>query len=301
MALLSISPWHIDLSRGTQEVIMAFCFSIVTIYFFLLAYKQKPNQIIYICFFLSFILSLYAYPSVKVFLPIVLVCSLCIEGLTKKITLKKSLLLFGIIMLGIGIISPLTDSTRFNAVSIFTNQQTQLVLNEKIGAATNYASAFTIRIFNNKLLDYIYDFSSNYTVYFSGNFLFLGENEPERYRIPFTGMLFPIEIIFLIIGGFCTFVNKKLQHAGIFMAMLLLAAPIPAAATSQEVPSITRSFAMVLPLLYFISLGILRCFEIMKRKKLAQVFILLSVVLIYMYSFSYFWFNYTIMQGNYHP
>lgn len=300
-ALISISPWHINLSRGTQEVMMAFCFSIASLFFFLLLHKGKTKLQYYIFFFFFLFLSFYSYPSAKVFLPVVMVTYTLIEVWTKKISIKKTVTILAIMTAAIVAIIPITDPTRFNAVSIFTSPQTQLILNEKITTATQQTNSLAIRVFTNKITDYSYSFFNNYGMYFSGSFLFFGMNQPQRNQVPFTGILFPIEIIFLVIGAYYAFSQKNLRQQSLFMMLWLLAAPLAAAATTQEIPSITRAFPMLVPLIYFITIGILQLVTVCKKHQRIQSILILVMLLIYAYSFGLFWYYYTVQQPNYHP
>lgn len=299
--IISISPWHINLSRGSQEVIMAFCFSIISLYVFSLLYKTKQQIFMYVLFFITLMLSYYSYPSVKVFLPSFFFTFLIISLVLKQVSIKKALGLLAIICLSIISIIPITDTTRFTAVSIFTSPATQLILNEKIATATGHAPGMAIRLFNNKLVDYSYLFLNNYATYFSGNFLFFGDNQPTRYQIPFTGILFPFEIIFLSLGIFWGFIKKEWKESSLFMFVLLLTAPLAASATSQEVPSITRTFPMLISLLYFITIGITNLLQIYEKKQRITFLLAVLISVLYICNFGYFWFNYTIQQANYHP
>lgn len=68
--LISISPWHIILSRSTQEVIMSLTFSLLSIWIFIKVIQSKKLKISQFGILtLSCLLAMYSYHSAKIFLP----------------------------------------------------------------------------------------------------------------------------------------------------------------------------------------------------------------------------------------
>jgi 4-amino-4-deoxy-L-arabinose transferase-like glycosyltransferase len=298
--LLSLSPWHILLSRASQEVIMSFSFTIFAILAMERFLSEKKKPIIWFTATLVLgMFAMYSYHSNKVFLPAFAVALVIIFVIRDRSSWKKGLLLLGSLAVILGGIIQATGITRFSAVSVFTDPNISLLLTEKIGTATGFLPDPLIRVFNNKVIDYLYTIGNNYGQYFT-SFLFFSGGQPDRYRIPFHGLMYAGEAVLLLFGLFYGFTEKSVRQATRFFFIWLLLAPLPAAFTMQEIPSIIRSFAMLLPLLYFVALGIIFSVR-MGKHILTRRLITGGILAFYLFSTSYFLYIFSVLQPNYHP
>lgn len=300
-ALLAISPWHIILSRGSQEVILSFTFGMAALLFFFPVLKNdKYNIFSYFSFGIFLLLSMYSYHSAKIFLPILLLIIIILKIIEKKLSVGKSIILIMYIILIVIIAVLGVGFTRYNAVSIFNEPLVQIVLDEKIHTAANFAPNILIRLFNNKLLDYSFSILKNYGDYFSINYLFISGGQPQRFIIPFSGLFYIFDLVLFIIGFFYMLNKKKLKNLRYFFICWLLFAPLPGALTRQEIPSTIRTFPMIVPMFLIIAYGICAIYNSVKNS-INKLFILIILIFLYLYGFSYFSFQYLVQQPNYHP
>ncbi len=296
--LLAISPWHIMASRSTQEVIMSFCFSVITIYLLILLIKKNSLNILYLLLISLFaFLAMYSYHSAKIFLPALSIIILFILGRTKNTVLNLSII--GIFIFTFLISLQLGGTDRFNAVSIFTDPEVQLIINEQIVKATPEIPLVAIRFFYNKITSYSMAIMDQYFQYFQGSFLFIKGGEPDRYTIPYHGLFFHIEAILVLIGFIASFMKKKLRTSLYIFLSWMMIAPLPAALSVQESPSTIRSFPLVIPLLFFISVGIFTLIESTKRN--IRLFGVPLIILGYSWGIVYFANQFIVQQPIYKP
>ena len=132
-ALLAFSPWHIQFSRVAFETNIGLTLNIFGALFFLKGFK-KPWLLV--CSAICFALSMYAYHSERVFVPL-LVTALFVIYWKKLILLQKKYLI-GAVMVGIIVMLPLvqlslTDDqvfARAKGVSVFS-EQTPMIIQER--------------------------------------------------------------------------------------------------------------------------------------------------------------------------
>ncbi len=288
--ILSISPWHIVVSRGTQEVIASFFFMTLSL-LCLLLYQKKTSYKKVIAFSVSAFLSMYFYHSAKVLLPL-LVFGLSMYSYKKS---KDSIKIF-ITVLGITFLAALfsvlvqESTSRIAAVGILTDEAPMHRLVEKIYTLHGELPVPVVRIFYNKIGAYLGAIAEEYVAYFSPEFLFLEGGKPFRYTVPGHGLLYLIEIPLLLLGLFSAIRSKK-KATYLFLGLLLLA-PIPAALTTQETPSMIRSFPMVIALAYFIAVGISSIYS--ARFQYVRHLTLLSIILVYCWQIGYFALQYDV-------
>ncbi len=296
VAVLACSPWHIMLSRATQEVILSLSLSVWAIYFFLsLVRKYSPLH-----FFLWFILTfgaLYSYHSAKVFLPVLFASCIAWLWLKKRLPLHKASM-YLVSIVGIIVLSLLVQesSSRLAAVGILGNKEPQIRITEQTFSATPLASHSVIRTFYNKPAIYGLSVIREYLSYFSPDFLFFKGGEPKRYVIPFHGLLYVFELPLLLIGLFVA--ARRKDTPALFALAVALLAPIPAALTYQETPSIIRTVPLCLALAYFITLG---WEKILSTRQRWQTLVSIVFVPFILWQVGYFLLQLEVQQKVYQP
>lgn len=296
--LITISPWHIMVSRATQEVIMSFCFSLIAIYILLLILRKSSIKILHLgLLFLFSFLAMYSYHSAKIFLPVMLVFITLMKLKGQNIRLSIGIAL---VSAAAFILSFATGgTTRFQAVSIFTDQKVQLIMNEEIGKATAQLPPLAIRFFYNKVTAYGMAVADQYFQYLNGSFLFISGGEPDRYMIPFHGLFFHVEVLLLLIGLISVF--RKIIHQDVVTIFIIwiIIAILPAALSVQESPSMIRSFPLIVPLLFFIAVGITTIWD--SRRGLLRTTTLAIIGLGYLWGILYFLNQFMVQQPIYRP
>lgn len=254
-ALLSVTPWHVILSRPAFEPNLALFFIILGTYFFLKA-LQKPFYFT-LCVF-SFTLSLYTYHSPKIFVPIFL---LGLSFVYRHLLLSKKLRIWLLISVFLGLITLiplikeawLSNSTaRFQGTSVFYDQQ---------GIKQPLKLPLISQIFK------------NYFIHYSPAYLFFGSSNLPRLELRTIGPLLLIEAPFLFIGLIYLLKNKRKPWAQ-FLLWWLVIGPIPAM-IGKEVPHPLRAYNLLPPLIIITALGI--HFLVRSYQKVLIIIILLAV------------------------
>lgn len=295
-ALLALSPWHINVSRATQETIMSFFFITWSINLLLNLTTIEKNQhkkiLSLFGFLLTSLLAMYSYHAAKIFLPLFTVGYLILVAKQKK---SRNFLWLPLItvIISFAIIAISTDfMTRFRAIGFATNPQIAIDVTYQSVAATGHLPFLLIRTIYNKLTEQALVIAKNYFTYFSADFLFFFNQFPKKYVIPFQGLMLFCELP-LLLFGFALAIKKKINWPFLW----LVVAPIAGSLTYQEIPSMIRNFVLILPLLFLVSLSIAELLQIKKYKKL----ILFVVGAIYLVNWLYFFNQYWVIQPRYQP
>lgn len=241
--LLSISPWHIHYSRGAWETNIATFFITLGFLAFVKGFKK---QRLWIVSGVSFVLSMYAYQSPRVLVPLFGIFLFAFYA--KKILTKKTLIPAVITTL---MLIPLLflifgnkGLARFQGVSIFTDIGPTAIINEQRGEHKDGSGA-GIKLFHNKIVAYGINFFDHYLDHFTPNFLFANGDPLGRNKIPEMGQLYLFEIITLVLGIFYL-IRYQARNVKIIFIWLFIA-PIAASLTYQT-PHALRAENMVVPL-----------------------------------------------------
>lgn len=291
--LLSLSPWHIIVSRGTQEVITSFLFFVLALLTLVLLLKNENKQRILLtfCFGASSFLSMYMYHSTKVILPpLVVVLLLVFYKKSRKFFQQASILILVTVISIFAALFVQESSSRISAVSIFSDQGPKQQLLEQIYTSRGELPLLVVRLFYNKVQTYFFAISQEYTHYLSPEFLFFSEAKPTRYAITGHGLLYLIEAPLVLIGIYFA-IKNKIKELPILFALLFIS-PIPASLTTQETPSLLRSFSMVIPLCYFVALGII--YLLQTNLKYYKWFFVICLICAYTWFVIYFGLQYSV-------
>lgn len=293
--LVAIAPWHFVLSRASGEAIVALFF--ILIGFGLFFYSLKKQKIPYLL--LGTILmsvSFFFYHTPRVFVPgfflvFVLVFLSMILKTPKnyKITLLLCFILmsFASAFLIFGISGGTGRYSQVNILSSFETNffQSQQIQEDAIAGSSNITS----RIFHNKLTNVLLIFVSNYFDYFGLNFLFVEGGLPVWYSIPRMGLLYVVELPFILLGAYKLLKEKNIYYK--IPLVWLLISPVVPAITMDDVPNINRAINMF-PILGIIAgVGFLFLIERIKYKR--QITLLIGALLIFnaLYFFHQYFYN----------
>ena len=264
--LLAISPWHLHFSRGGWEVNLALLTIALGTIFFLKALETQANKFWLLAFSL-FSISLYVYHGAKVFLVVLMVGALAIFWKELK-SLPKQQKRLGLVLL-ILLLVPLLLSFRGSAkrakvTNVFSytrseEEAAQLLSQEEFFPSLSYF------VYHNEGINKVRWIAERYFNHFSGRFLFFeGDWQSPRHSTPYMGMMYYVEIPFLILGiGYAlTKIKEKEKN---FLFWWLIVSPVPAAVTRDAVHGL-RSYWLVVPLMIFTAIGILMAFSWLKEK-----------------------------------
>lgn len=224
LVILTISPWHIMNSRSTQEVIMSFMFSLLSMFCFLkLVSKKKETKIgnrkkylYYSGFFIFTVFAMYSYHSAKVTLPLFFTTIILYrffkhkqEGLKEW---RDSLVL--ILLTCIPIIVTLSGATtRFNTIGLFSDDLPKAQVYEFITKTNIKVPILVLRFLYNKPFFYLRYFLDLYFRHFSFDYFFTEGGMSGRYKVPGCGIFHLVELPLIILGLYT--IAKDTRHKGL--------------------------------------------------------------------------------------
>lgn len=286
--LLSVSPWHIQLSRGAFEGNVALFFSTFGIFLFLKFVENKPIYLVLSA--ISFLLAMYTFTGQRLFVPLIVII-LGLKYFTELrrnfkitfITLLISLLLFYPLF---NFSRTLEGKLRFEEVTIFKDL-------DPINESTSYIEAdehsTVSKILHNRRLFFAREFLMNYFDAFDPAFLFAHGDGNPRLSVRYLGELYYFELPLLISGAYFLIKNKN-TFRFLILTWLLISPLGPA--TARETPHALRMIHILPTFQLIAAYGLANIFKILPFKKFAMV--IFSIVLflsiffyLHMYHFHY--------------
>ncbi len=233
---LSISPWHIMLSRAAFEANVSTFFIVLGITLFLRAINK--NMWFLVLSSVSFSVSFYVFNTARIFVP--LIGFILIIGFRKELLKSKKQVIASAVV-GLLLLIPLIPfllspqaKLRYQEVNIFSNPEIVKTANKSI---ENDNGAFWSKIINNRRVFYAREFSKHYLDNLNPSFLFIKGDGNPKFSTQDIGQLFIWDLPFLIIGGFILFKRKEGYYWLIPIWLLLGIIP---AATARETPHALR-------------------------------------------------------------
>ena len=284
MGVLTISPWHINISRGGFEANIALFFVVLGTWLALSA-RTHPKR--WIVAWLPFIASLYTFNSARVFSVLFVPVLMLLTIREIKANLKPfiiGLAIAGFCMAPIvpHLLSP-QARIRFTEVNIFTDASIVETSNTRIARENGSVLA---KIVDNRRVGYVRSFLIHFMDNLEPNFLFgTGDGNP-KFSIQDVGQLYLIEAPLLVIGIF----GMLLLYPGIAVILLywIIVAVIPAA-TARETPHALRILNSLPVWQIFVAFGMLMVYQ--KFLKHKNIFCTILIVL-YLSSVTYYLHNY---------
>jgi len=281
--LVAIAPWHFVLSRASAETIVALFFIVVGFSFFFYSLpKQKRLYLLVASIFM--VASFLFYHTPRVFVPgLFLVFILMFFSIIKKssknyqIAVSSCFILVSLVVVFL-VFGISGGAGRYSQVNIFSSFETdffqqQQIREDAIAGSSNIQSRF----FHNKATNIFSVFISNYFDYFGFNFLFTKGGLPIWYQIPRMGLLYIVELPFILIGLY-SILRKKNLYLKIPLVWLL-AAPVVPAITMDDVPNINRAIVMFPMLEIVAGFGFLSFMENINKRK--QGIFLVTLLLLF--------------------
>lgn len=294
---VAIAPWHVVLSRASTEAIVALFFIVYGLS--LVLYSFQNQKILFLLpgtLLASF--SFFFYHTPRVFVSLIFLSLFLFllrvwlrdKNSHYKISLICSFLFLS--TLAFILIFFITGGTgRFDQVNIFGFPETRLVMAEQIREDGVFGTGTLItRLFHNKLINYSLTFISNYSEYFSSNFLFVKGGLPIWYQVPGMGLIYIVELPFIILGIALLLLHKNRLYK--IPLIWLLIAPLTAAVTVDDIPNINRSVVMFPMIELFAAYGILSFLK--KVPSWLKISTIVLLVAFLVYNFSYFIHQYFV-------
>jgi 4-amino-4-deoxy-L-arabinose transferase-like glycosyltransferase len=270
--LLTISPWHIMMSRGAFEANLTTFFLPLGIYLFLRGLK-KEKYLVYSS--VIFGLNLFSYHSAKLVTPIVIVILVLIYwsdivrlGLKRLI---KPAIVFGFFVCLMAYTFSQGAGARIMDVNIFNNS-VQAAGHERTIAIQGGMNPTLARLFHNKYQYAVRNLSTSYFQYLSPKFFFThGPGEATYGMMPGRGVLYWFELP-LILGFFIYLVRNWKEKVSKILVAWILIAPIPASMAIGPGYSANRAVIMLPAIQIACAIGFLVLFNLV-RKRSKRVFV----------------------------
>lgn len=293
--VLSISPWHIEFSRGAWEANLAVFLILLGIYFFTISLKSKKGLFLS-AFFLG--LTLITYQGAKVFTPLILLGLILIyrdniQRITRSYVIKATMI-FTLFVLLIVMSVLRGEGGRAGIMSVLSYPRSPVENQEILKEDRGSNSSLVFKIFHPESLYFFQGVLERYFNHFSGKFLFFeGDWSNKRLGVPYQGVMYFIEIILLPAGLYFLILNKNEQTKK-FLFYWLLISPIPAAITRDSISAV-RALNMVIPLSMITGLGLYQLLiAFQNKKRIIRIGSYLLISVFYLFSVVYFLDQYYI-------
>lgn len=244
--LLAVSPWHLQFSRAAFETNVAVLFTVTGTWAFITAVTRNKRW--WLVAAIAFALALYTYQTARVFIPLF---SIALAMIFRKSVAKdiKTAVLSGVTFLILLLpLLPLLPTQagimRFKGTSIFEHPGLIEEEEQRWLLDATRKDWFSMKLYHNRPFAILQTLANGYLKHFRPDLLFLGFWGPPVNYTPNVGLLYLIELPFMIIGalGLMTSKNSKLP---LVVGSWMLLAPL-ASAFTIDVPSTTR-MTIILP------------------------------------------------------
>lgn len=301
--LVAIAPWSINLSRGSSESLVSLFF---VVFGFSLILWSFYNQKLKLLIFGSLLLlaSFFIYPTPRLFLPLLFAAFIIffLKDILKKEKIYSISLSFSFLFLLVSslvLIFLVSGGTgRFNQVSVFGFPETKLVMEEQIREdGVMKVKPMIARIFHNKPINFSLSLISNYFQYFTADFLFLKGGLPKILIVPGIGLIYIVELPFILYGLILMATSKKKFYK--IPMLWLLIAPITAAITVDDSPNVRRSLVMFPALEMIAAFGIINFLK--EYSSYFKRLIISVTIIFFLFNFFYFLHQYFINAKVHRP
>lgn len=230
--LTTISPWHIQFSRWSNDNLAIVLLSTVGVALFL---RRR-----YLLSALVLALSFYAYSVAVVFIPLLI---LVLRPTPRKL-LVPAILCFVLLAPYVYGLSRQVASRRFSQISVFSDS----TLRDDLILRRTQSSSPLTPYFRNRFIYYPQEAINNYLRSFSTEFLFFLGDPVLRHAVGGMGMLYLFEVVTIVLG-LALYRNKLLLG-------WLLIAPLASALTKDGGNHAGRLIVMLPPLIFLSAAGI---------------------------------------------
>jgi 4-amino-4-deoxy-L-arabinose transferase-like glycosyltransferase len=236
--LLAISPWHIQLTRGSFEASFATFWISLGILLFVLGFQRSKLWILSV---IPFAISVYTYNSARVFSPLFLTAN--VLGYIPTFLPRWKTVVMMVIVISI-ILAPLVPfvisgdaKARYKLVSITDDPGLIPRINEHRGQST--LPQPLPRLVHNKVTYVSFYYAEHYLAHFSPDFLFIHGAPHKQHHVQGMGEFYLFEAPFMLLGLYLLF-RKKEKFRYLLLSWILLTY-IPVAITNDSIPHALRT------------------------------------------------------------
>jgi len=288
---MGIEPWGLFLSRIAVEANVASFLIIAGVYLFIKGIESGKWMVLSMLFFG---LSTHTYNSARIFVPMLIFTLIFIYRRGAKYIFKRDLksYLLGvmiIVLIYLPVIAQLT-STEGQARYRWVNILDEGAINQIVSLRDKSSLPEPIpRVMYNKLTYFGSSFFINYFRSFSPDFFFLKGGSNYQFNVPNSGLIYPSEAAFILLG-LLIFVRKKDNPSKIIIWWLLLS-PIPGSLTKDS-PHTLRLITMLPIPQILAATGLLSIYSWVTEKRQSSKKIGIFLAGLYLLILSLFFINY---------
>ncbi len=236
--LLGVSPWHIQLTRGSFEASFATFWVVLGVWFLVKGFRDQKWLVFSM---IPFALSVFTYNSARIFSPLFLFTILIIyrKTLSKfKKAISAAILLFTILLIPlVPFLFSGDRSARYKLVSITDDPGLIPRINENRGLSK--LSSPLPKLIHNKVTYVTFYFTRNYLAHFSPQFLFISGAPHKQHHVQNMGQLYLFQAPFLLLGLYALIAFKN-KYKGLLFTWVLLAF-VPVSVTNDSIPHALRT------------------------------------------------------------
>ncbi len=235
---LTVSPFHLMLSRPAFEANLSLTLILAGLYFFLKSVSNSHATNYLLLATIFFGLAPHTYNSAKIVVPFLVFYLVFIfrHSLSiKKLILPGLILAIFALPIALNILSGKAQY-RYYQVGITTDTY-------HLNQFYSYRHTFPLpeklnKLLINKYTFFLYHFTDNWLSYFSPNFLLTEGGDHNQHSIPYRGILYFTEFIFLLYG--LTRLSR-IKHPAKYLPLVIIALGFIPPATTREVHHVLRS------------------------------------------------------------
>ncbi len=273
---LAVSPWHIQLTRGSFESSFSLFWFLMGVWFLVKGFNKQKWLIFSM---IPFVISVYTYNTARVFTPLFLfvVYLLNIKFLLKNFRYFLFSFLTFIILAApiIPFVLSGDAAARYKLVSITDDAGLIPRLDERRNLST--LPPLLTKLIHNRYTYNTYYFLENYVAHFTPDFLFISGAGHRQHHVQGVGELYWIQTPFLLFGLWFL-IKRKDASLKILLPWLLLAF-VPVSMTNDSIPNALRTLIAVPVYQIFTAVGLIEVWQLAKSQKQKTVLLLVVIVL----------------------
>lgn len=288
--ILTLSPWHIHISRVESESNVSILFTTLGTILFLKAISDKRTLWLTLSG-LFFAATYYTYHGSHIFITLY-AAGLLILYRKEVFRIPRWFIAAGVSFFFVAIILVFTlfsaNKTKISGIGIFGNPT---VIHERIELPRlihgNPSSLFS-RIIHNKPVYALVTMSQNYLMSYSPEFLFIKGGDNHAHNIKGYANMYLFESIFLIVGITLLITGIKKRQFALIAWWILVAGVAPA--ITKDAPHSNRMFAIVPALAITVALGMEYLVSMNKKIMVCSSMVigLLYIGSLFLYADAYF-------------
>ncbi|OGG08349.1 hypothetical protein A2154_01520 [Candidatus Gottesmanbacteria bacterium RBG_16_43_7] len=251
---MAISPWAVYISRMGHEVNLGFFLTLIFIVAFTRFIRSKKIVWIYITA-VAFSLSFNSYQSQKIFMPLLAVGLLYFFRSVIDFRIK---VFFKPLLIGIVLLVPMVylvfrpeSLARYSATGILENDA-RLIKAQEIYHQARLNGDYWQALKNHRIIVSVIIITNNYFKHINPRWLFSG-NIKEDHKVPYLGLLYQIDLLFLILGFIWLWKNNRKY---LLLILYIYAISILPGGLTTQAPHAMRTMQSLIALALFFGMSV---------------------------------------------